>query len=222
MPESAAAGDIRSEWSRFFRGQVETSRRFGPVWRLPLVDRHTDLLIPRLRQGLAVLEIGAADRRILEKIAPADRMIDYRSLDPDPAFRHDYARIEDLDRSFDMIWMFEVIEHLDLEAGRRLVEAAGRRLRPGGLLIMTTPNGHHPHRFREPHHGTAYKFDSLGALALFCGLAIESIHRVEGGSVVQKFLHRNLFAWLHRFLDIDFARTIALVASKPERPEREG
>ena len=48
------------------------------------------------------------------------------------------AECMDLGRSFDVVWAGEVIEHLS-NAGAFL-DAARRHLRPGGTLVLTTPN----------------------------------------------------------------------------------
>ncbi len=42
--------------------------------------------------------------------------------------------------SFDVVTLLEIVEHLH-ESPRSLLEWAGRTLKPGGLLLVTTPNG---------------------------------------------------------------------------------
>ena len=195
--------DIVRDWSLFFQRQVENNRRFGPVWRIPLCKRHTDLIQ------------GASDLNILQKIELNGSNLDYRSLDPDRSLPHDYHSIEQVDRSFRMIWMFEVVEHVDLGDASDMLRRLHNLLDPGGILILSTPNGHHPHRFREPHHRTAFKFDSLAALVESSGFEVDRLYRIYNAPFLQRLTHSILLNWLHRFLDIDFARTLGLVAHRP-------
>jgi SAM-dependent methyltransferase len=50
------------------------------------------------------------------------------------------------DASFDAVTMFDVIEHVEDDA--RAIAEAKRVLRPGGFLLVTTPNEH----WRFPYH----------------------------------------------------------------------
>jgi len=44
------------------------------------------------------------------------------------------------DESFDLVTMIELIEHLPMEAVNNLLDEARRVLKPGGSLVVTTPN----------------------------------------------------------------------------------
>jgi len=209
------SSDIRKEWSLFYEKQVLLRRRYGSVWGVPLKRRHTDVVLEWLEPGLSVLEVGAGDRNIFHKVDLESYGLDYRSLDPDDSLPHDYRSVATVERTFQRIWMFEVIEHLGLEDGFELLGSLLEILEPGGVLILTTPNGHHPHRFREPHHLTPFKYDNLGALLLLAGFEVEGIYRLHNDSILMKIAHRYLLQWLHRFLDIDFAPSLLAVARRP-------
>jgi SAM-dependent methyltransferase len=45
-----------------------------------------------------------------------------------------------IDEEFDCITLIEVLEHLDTDDIRRVLDQVGRLLRPGGSFIVTTPN----------------------------------------------------------------------------------
>jgi 2-polyprenyl-6-hydroxyphenyl methylase/3-demethylubiquinone-9 3-methyltransferase len=85
---------------------------------------------PLARLGAAVTAIDAAPELIAvarEHAARQGLAIDYRA-----------AAVEDVAGRFDLITALEVIEHVaDPQA---FVEALARRLAPGGLLILSTPN----------------------------------------------------------------------------------
>ncbi len=207
--------DISRDWSIFFEHQAAVSKRFGPVWNVPLQKRHTDLVVQYLESGLSVLEVGAYNRNMIQKAAIASFELNYKSLDTDPSLPHDYRNLDDVNRNFQMVWMFEVIEHMELAAAFDMLKKIIDILKPGGKLILSTPNGHHPHRPREPHHLTSFKFDSLGALLETAGFEIEALYRIHNASFIKKTTQRFLLGGVYRLLDIDFARTVAAVARKP-------
>jgi len=207
---------IETAWSLFFKHQKAIRKRFGSIWSLPIRKRHTSILLDRIESGISVLEVGAYDRNILQKIDLNSLNVDYRSLDRDDTLHHDYYDMSHVDRSFDQVWMFEVIEHLELAGACDLLLEIFQLLKPGGRVILSTPNGHHPHRFREPHHLTPFKFDNLGGLLAFAGFDVEAIYRTHGATFAGKVAHRYLLGWLHRFLEIDFATTLVAVARRPE------
>ncbi len=85
---------------------------------------------PLARLGAAVTAIDAAPELIdvaRDHAARQGLAIDYRA-----------AAVEDIDGRFDLITSLEVIEHVaDPQA---FIAALARRLAPGGLMILSTPN----------------------------------------------------------------------------------
>ena len=113
---------------------------------------------------------------------------------------------------------FEVIEHVSLEDGLELLDALRRRLRPGGRLVLTTPNVFVSGQFhRDATHRTAFAYDELGGALLAAGFAPEGLdlYRVYNDGLLGKLAHRVLFYPWHRALGVDFAPSIAAVASRP-------
>lgn len=96
-----------------------------------------------------VLDIGGGRSGLASLLYPGSRII---ALDSDPTFaddRHnrkpgvtfvcaDATRLPFADASFDLVSMFDVIEHIPDD--RRAICEALRVLRPGGHLLVTTPN----------------------------------------------------------------------------------
>lgn len=64
---------------------------------------------------------------------------------PRPNLRFVSGLVDELDfpaESFDACCCLELIEHIHVEQGRALLATLGRLLRPGGRLLITTPNVH--------------------------------------------------------------------------------
>lgn len=122
-------------------------------------------LVPAARPGAVALDLGCREgdqTRWLEQ-----RGYRVTSVDVDKLF--DAAQIVDAnnplpfpDRSFDLVWCSEVIEHLR-EPAFSIAEMR-RVLKPKGVLVVTTPNsfawfyrvlaalGHHPAKLQHPGH----------------------------------------------------------------------
>jgi SAM-dependent methyltransferase len=75
--------------------------------------------------------------------------------------------------SFDRVALFDVIEHFDPEQGLALLERLHKILKPGGRILLKTPNGGSPwglqHRYGDLTHKIAYTPNSLRHLAVTAG-----------------------------------------------------
>jgi SAM-dependent methyltransferase len=98
-----------------------------------------------------VLEIGGGRSGLTHLLYPESCVINLdadRSLVEAPCNRQngvrfvcgDAIRLEFEDRSFDALTMFDVLEHITDD--RRAVSEALRVLKPGGYLLMSSPNEH--------------------------------------------------------------------------------
>lgn len=104
--------------------------------------------------GKTVLDCGSGTGYTLAHLASAVPDADYVGIDHDPG-AVDYAKtrypsvtfavMSGLDlafasASFDAVLSFEVLEHLPRSQQRAYVREAARVLRPGGTLVLSTPN----------------------------------------------------------------------------------
>ena len=105
-------------------------------WRLDLIRK--------IRPGGTLLEVGCARGDFL---SVARETFDARGVEPNPELAESAARIAPIHRDiiertpwsgFDVIASFHVIEHVD--SPRSFIRAAAERLRPGGLMVIETPN----------------------------------------------------------------------------------
>lgn len=79
--------------------------------------------------------------------------------------------------SFDVVTMFEVVEHL--EDFSAVIAEVCELLRPGGILVVSVPNSHmfwRPRLDRPPHHLSRFSPESLRRLARQHGLSVLSVH----------------------------------------------
>jgi len=183
---------------------------------VPIERRVRDVLLAEIMDGAAVLEIGAGDRSMGDKLRAARPGIVYESLDIDPQGEHEYRDLSELKRQFDCVFALEVIEHLPLEAITPWLCEILRALKPGGTLVLSTPNTFFPMAYlRDVTHQTPICYDELGALVEGAGFEVTRIVRIYHDPLHRKLLRRYLFGWLFRLISVDFARQIVLVAHKP-------
>jgi len=208
-------------WSQLYAHRQSVRRRYPTIWSVPVVKKETDRLFAIVQDGMRVLEVGAGDRRFGKRLQERSPGIEYRSYDIDPVTQQDYYRLEDIDGLFDRIYAFELIEHLTAEEGLALLRTLRALLRPGGKLLLGTPNLYHPHRYwGDITHKTPYKFEELGGLMMLAGFAAPDVYRIYNDALLRRWLRLSLGVWLHRYLDIDFAGTVLLEAGLAEGEAR--
>lgn len=135
----------------------------------------------------------------------------------------------DLGGEADMVLACEIIEHLT-RAPHQMMLNINSWLRPGGLAVLTTPNGsqlENPFRVRPKmpayrpsvysRHNYVFTMDRLCDLAECCGFEIVeasywSPYRRQGGSE----LYRSLYNLGPRYLKDKLAQTLCVVARKVE------
>jgi SAM-dependent methyltransferase len=203
------------DWSERLRWREKVHDQYRDLWSLKLVRKGFPYALGYLKEGERVLDIGAFNRHLEGKIKKYYPRAVYKSLDIDPTYPHDYSSFEKIKGNFDVVFLFEVIEHLGLEEGRATVRNIYRILSQGGRVILTTPNMHTPGQYwRDITHLTPYHYEELGALFLSEGFEIVEICRILRGSLFKFYLKGYIFSPLFHFLGIDFSDSIILVARK--------
>lgn len=110
--------------------------RLNAQWRLDLMQQ--------FKSGGKLLEVGCARGDFLDV---ASKSFNVFGVEPNPDLAADSRRIAPLfegviERApwndFDVAASFHVIEHVD--SPRRFIQAMAERLKPGGLLVIETPN----------------------------------------------------------------------------------
>jgi SAM-dependent methyltransferase len=139
-----------------------------------VLQRHLELI--SRKKSFKVLDIGAYDRafgRALENIHLPCR---YYSLDIDNSMDHEFHGLDEVNESFDVVSMFELIEHLPYEQVDEMLHEAYALVEPDGRLFISTPNPFHPTRyFSDVSHKQHWPPNDLYALLRHVGFAEENI-----------------------------------------------
>jgi SAM-dependent methyltransferase len=200
-------------WSGLYECRQKVKAVYPSVWSIPVVKKELDRLLPNIADGARILEVGAGDRRFWKKIQAKRKNVVYRSMDIDRTTQQDFYGIDEIQGTFDLIFAFELIEHLTPEEGLTLVKALRAHLSPQGVLLLGTPNLYHPHRyFGDLTHKTPYKYEELGALLHLGGYTKLRFFRVYNDAWLRRLFRLYIGVWLHRYLDIDFAGTVLVEA----------
>ena len=202
-------------WSKLFEYRDQIHRRYPEIWDLKILRKRFPLMLKNIQDGEKVLDIGASHRNLQQRLQRHYPNLIYKSMDVDQEQFHDFYSLEEIQEPFDMVLLFEVIEHLELEEGIQLLKRIHELLNRGGRLILTTSNVFNPSRFwRDATHKVAYCYDELGGILLAQGFHIKAMYRTYSDAFHRYLLRVYVMALLHRYLGIDFAKSILVVAEK--------
>jgi SAM-dependent methyltransferase len=207
--------NVETEWSKLFAFRDRIHRRYREVWDIPLIKKRSHLLKGVIRDGMSVLDVGAGMKGMKTEIEGLGIKAHYRSMDIDRSNVHDFYELDDIRGEFDVILMFEVIEHLSLQDGLNMLTALKKVMKEGGVIVLSTPNIFNPARFmRDATHRTFYGYDELSGLLDMAGFEIRDLFRSYNDAIHRYILKVYLFCFLFRFLSIDYAYSIFAVAEK--------
>ena len=202
-------------WSKLFIYRDEIHGRYPEIWGLKIIRKRFPLMVENIRDGEKILDIGASNRNLEGRLKRHYPNLIYKSMDVDRDQFHDFYSLEEIRETFDVVFLFEVIEHLDLEEGLKVLEKVYDLLNGGGRLILTTPNVFNPSRFwRDATHKVAYCYDELGGLLLSQGFQIKAMYRTYSDAFHRYLFRLYVMAPLHRYLGVDFAKSILVIAEK--------
>ena len=169
--------------------------------------------------GMSVLEIGCGTGLFLAYLR-AKGIDDFLGIDLDPRLadvvpgnvRERFRAVdvwEFLDEApnaaaFDRIALFDVIEHFTVADATRLLERLRPLMRPGGRLVLKTPNGGSPwglqYRYGDLTHKAAYTPGSMRQLAIAAGWRCTAAYPHYLGSPSRVLFDRALHGLLDRVL----------------------
>lgn len=88
--------------------------------------------------------------------------------------------VERRDQSYDVVVALDVVEHFDRSEVQRVFSAFSQLLRPGGTLVLRTPNGGSPYSGR-------YQFGDLTHGLIYTNRSLEQVMTVTGFADVRVF-----------------------------------
>ncbi len=192
--------------------------KIDPGWRErnPPSGPAADLFKQHLAGVASILDVGAGDRlweSVFERMGIGAR---YVTADPELRHHHDYGDFLSVNDTFDAICMLELLEHLPLELGLAFLQHAVDLLKPGGVLVIGTPNAHHPHQVwsADVTHVRPWPSHDLWALCVVAGLEGIEVYRQALTSKRRRFTIPLQIA-LGRLMGFDPAYGLLLFAHKP-------
>jgi len=204
--------EVGDSWRSFYEKRMVIRRRYPRVWSIPLERRALDVVRLHVTEGQSCLDIGGS-ARFWEGMEHRLPPLEAKTLNVDPSERCDYRSLDEVDELFDVVIMLEMIEHVPLHRGLTMLSQARERLKPGGKIIVTTPNLFHPHRYWDATHVAPYRYDELGAALLSTGFEVIEMWRLYNAAFVGRWFRRLVGQWLNRYLDVDFALSVAAVGT---------
>lgn len=200
-------------WSELSRNRYRVGKQTGKIWDIPIVDKFMDRLVANISDDMHVLEVGAGNRGYETKLRKRYPNLYYKAMDIDANTTQDYYSLDDVREQFDFVYMFEVIEHMELLEAMELLQKLRSIIKVGGKILLSTPNLYHPHQyFGDSTHVTFFKYQELGGLMMTAGYKNIKVFRVYHDRFLRRIFRMYVGVHLHKYLDIDFARTILLEA----------
>ena len=202
-------------WSKFYALRKEIRKNYPSIYSLKIKKKIFEIISEETGENNRILDVGASGRILREKIRDQFPSAIYKSMDIDVSGQHDYYSLETITESFDLIILSEVIEHLEFNNGLIMLRRLWTLMNDSGRIIVSTPNLHHPNRYwQDPDHKTPYHYDVIGGSLLSAGFTIKAMYRTYNDQFIKRFLRIHLASCLHKYLDIDFAESIVIVARK--------
>lgn len=202
------------DWSTLYKKRRAVQKFFPSIWRLPIAKRHYAVM-SKISSVNNVLEIGAGNRALKDWVDHRWPNANYFSYDIDKNRPHDFYTLEEITGQYDLVVMFEVIEHVTPEQAYEILLTAYEHLKPGGCIVISTPNTFYPPEFmRDVTHITPWCYDELGGMISLAGFEVSKIYRIYNQSVIKKLFRRYIGYPLFRLLQIDYAKQIVAVGRK--------
>ena len=180
----------------------------------PLTNDRDGWIASRVASCGRVLEIGAGERPFLPDLVRAGFGGTFRTMDVGNV-ACDFQSLAEIEEEYHAVLMREVVEHLPREVFYQYVnEIVSRLLKPGGALIITTPNPWSPQSVwaRDFTHISPWPPHDLYAILRYFGFSKVEIVRVIWPSRAL-WLKRLYWAMHSKFYDLDFAGAYLALAT---------
>jgi SAM-dependent methyltransferase len=175
-----------------------------------------------VKDSESLLDFGAGDLTLKNKFTKAGYKGQYFTCDVSTDFKYDFSSLEEIiskKKKFDAVLVLEVIEHLSLSEFEKFLPALISLLKPGGKLVISTPNPHSINSVwsTDLTHVKSYPHPDLWALFTLKGFECRPYRviwtRKKWMGPVEK-LKFEVSRVLTHFLGVDYAVGIALMCEK--------
>ncbi len=203
-------------WSRLYQYRREVNHIYSDPMKIKIAKRPQTLLKPFIVSRSTILEIGAGQRKLKDQLSSLCDDIEYKSYDIDTDNFHDYYDLDKIEGKFQIICMFEVIEHLTIDMAFQILSRCYDLLDTNGIMLITTPNIYYPPAFlRDITHITPWAYDELAGFGKLIGFEVSDIYRLYHDALHRKIVRRYLLHPLHKLIGIDYAKQVAVLLRKP-------
>lgn len=208
---------------KIFRPVINDKALWNREWEN--IDFFCGQLGKYLEPGARFLDVGCGGKEL--EVGARERGLVYQGLDIEDG-NFDYEPFPVTSESVDLLVGLAIIEHLQ-DPGNFMEESL-RVLRPGGVLILSTPNWRYSSKtfFDNPGHVRPYSHKSMRILGEAYGL--EKLHVVPGLRAKPKWMYFHPFSFeIARLLPFrgrprfipsvlaGRATSVILVAQKPRK-----
>ncbi len=192
----------------------------------PQLNEYERVIFDRTCQATRLLDFGGGDNRLKQKFLAAGFRGRYETLDISSEEQHEYASLAEIKGEFDAILCLEVIEHMSLNDYVDLMDAFGKLLSPGGVLVISTPNPLCvvPMWAGDPGHVQQYPIADLAADFVIRGYDVEAF-RVRYGAWPRGVRPRLRFFAMRALvylLSVDYAHGIMVIGKNKLSAENRG
>jgi hypothetical protein len=207
-----------ADWDELISCRDQIYERYPRIWDLKLIRKPSTLLKNYLHSRLRILEIDINEKKIPGKLETIRPDVIYTRINLDRELTFDSYLSDDAHKQLDFIILFEVIEQLEMEQGMELLNRLNKLLVNGGKLIISTPNIFNPVQvWKDADFRTAYSYEELGGIILSQGFEVLGVYRTFHASALDYLLRLALFYPMYRILNVDFAKSIVILATKKTR-----
>lgn len=168
-----------------------------------------------------ILDVGGGHRKLNNMIESFNISYNYKSVDKSKNVKHDYQDINDIKKSkFDIIFMFELIEHLSFQDGLSYLSKVFDLLKNNGVFIISTPNAHHINQLWKSNvtHIQQYPGSDLCAILRMIGFSDDiKMYRSfikSRKTGLKKYIKFKLHVLITKILGVDYAHGIMVIAKK--------
>jgi hypothetical protein len=186
-------------------------------WRTDGLSEIEACYLEAIRDRESILDVGAGDLRVKEKMIRAGYGGVYHTMDIASEYHHTYNSLDQVDRKYAAIICLDVIEHMTLADGMQMLARFMELLDDDGVVVLQTPNAKcirnpmawdmtHLHVYNLPDlwaHFKSFGFEAIGYRVWFVK---------ERPSVIDRFRMLLTRVAVARIIGADYADNISIIA----------